>query len=161
MPEAPRPANRVDPEVDTHSALRAWARGVYATAAAVELLCRAFDGRLASDTQPWIVADPTGGWRVDKEALEVKHLGAHSGGEFIVLRAAGALLGGELFDLSAVAHLDRHHQDLLLAAIAHAGGSHQDMGLQPDPFGKYRDQGTGQRSSLTLLGSLHPWPQVE
>lgn len=161
MPETPRQANSVDLEVDTHPALRAWARGIYTDAAAVELLCRAFDGRFARDTQPWIVSATNGGWWVDKEALEVQHLGAYSGGELIVLRAACALLGGELFDLRVVSHLDRYHQDLLLAAIAHAGGSHEHAEIQPDPFGNCRDPGTGQRCSLTLLGSLHPWPQAE
>jgi hypothetical protein len=39
---------------DTAAGLRDWARGMYATEAAVELLLRAFAGRFAHADQPWI-----------------------------------------------------------------------------------------------------------
>lgn len=147
--------------VDTHAALRAWARGIYPLEAGVELLIRTSDGRFATHSQPWIQpGDDPGWWWVDVDQLTDDNLAALSGGEARLLRIAASLLGGapvRLYD--AVSGLDREHVQLVLAAIAHANGSHEHSGPpMPDPAGRYRTA-DGTRMSFARLGSLYPWPE--
>lgn len=115
-----------------HAALRAWARGIYPTEAAVELLIRS---GLARAGDPWVQpGDDPGWWWLDTDALraaldEGTH---HSGGERRVLSVV-ASLGGHSpdgFALSeALPGLDRNHLALVLAALAHAAGSHEHRDL--------------------------------
>lgn len=117
---------------ELHAALRAWARGIYPTEAAVELLIRS---ELAHTGDPWVQpGDDAGWWWLDFEALSaaLEQGTHHSGGERRVL-AIVASLGGHSpggFALGdALPGLDRTHLGLVLAAVAHAGGSHEHRDL--------------------------------
>ena len=67
-------------QTSTTAALRAWADGRYDLEAAVELLSRAYDGRLASPQHPWVVADGQSAW-IDPAAINGHNTGMLSGGE--------------------------------------------------------------------------------
>lgn len=139
--------------------LRAWARGMYTTEAATELLLKAFGGKFAAPGNPWVhtSTEPEGpnqvrAW-IDFAAIP-EEVGPLSGGErrFLMLAASLAedvpVVLGDL-----VSGLDRDNLDLVLAAIAHAGGSHQHSDI------RFNDDG-----SMSLrkgyLDSLHPWPRT-
>lgn len=142
---------------DTHAALRAWAAGMYSTVAGVELLIRAFDGRLAHSGLPWIKVEADGWAWVDARAA-MQEGGALSGGEQRVLRIAASLLHtGIAVSLSDVLPgLDREVLSLVLAAVAHAGGSHEHSELVTTE----RDlDGQPRQARLVQLGSLYPWPK--
>ena len=149
-------------------ALRGWARGVYTEEAAVELLIRCGWTRRAAFATDVLAGDSDRGgcaW-VDWETLgqildggRVSEILAASGGELRVLRLAHSLAAGELG--ATIPGLDRDAMVLVLAALAHANGSHEHSGAPtPDPSGGLVDQGSGRQVSLTLLGSLHPWPDL-
>ncbi len=145
---------------NVHEALRRWAKGLYPLEAGVELLVRAFDGRFANPSRPWVQqGDDPGWWWIDVEQMNEDNYGALSGGETRLLRIAASILGGPPVDLSCnLAGLDRQHLQLILAAIAHANGSHEQAGpLIPEGQGRYT-RPDGDRISLQLSGSLHPWP---
>lgn len=147
-------------ETQLTDALRAWAKGIYPTEAAVELLIRS---GLSSAGYPWVQRnlDSPDRWWVDADQINADTIGAYSGGQQRVLRIAAALLGAEPVDLfEDVPGLDREHLALVLAAIAHAGGSHEHSGeLQPDPAGKWNLNGV--RHGFRRLPSLYPWPEGE
>lgn len=110
---------------DQVTELRAWARGMYATEAAVELLARAFNGRFTSTSWEWVRRDDEGRVWVDAEAITPETTGALSGGERRVLAVVASLLGGAPVDLAEeLPGLDREHAELVVAAIAHATGHH-------------------------------------
>ena len=136
-----------------HEALRAWARGVYATEAAVELLVHAFDGRFAEEGWSWVRTEPNGGAWIDATRLSEHHADL-SGGERRVLSLVAALLDPDQpVDIGDIASgVDRCHLDLVLAAIAHAGGSHQHAAIIRD-----HEAGTAR---MIRQGSLHPWPET-
>ena len=115
---------------EVHEALRRWAKGLYPLEAGVELLIRAFDGRFANPSQPWVQeGDDAGWWWIDAEQMTEDNYGALSGGETRLLRIAASLLDGPPVDLSRnLSGLDREHLQLVLDAIAHAGGSHERGG---------------------------------
>lgn len=130
--------------------LRRWSRGAYAEEAAVELLVRAFMGRLASAGYRWVRACDRPGWFwLDGEAL-IHDTGALSGGERRVLAIAGALVSSApLPDLPGVlAGMDRLNLQLALAAFAHAAGSHEHADTRVD----------GDRLVYRRLGPLVSWP---
>ena len=133
---------------DTVGGLRDWARGMYATEAAVELLARAFSGRFASAGQPWIRHRPGGYW-LDVDAL-AEHMSGLSGGEERVLTVVGALVSDEpLPDLAGIlAGVDRDNLTLILAAFSHAAGSHQHSLVRWD----------GQTAVYYRPGPVLPWP---
>lgn len=138
----------------TAAELRRWARGMYATEAAVELLIRSFDGQFARRGYPWIRRDDDSPARVwlDVERITDDTTGAYSGGERRVLKLVAALLTARSIDLGDVAAgIDRRHLQLALAAIAHAGGSHQHGGFEYDDGGK--------PIGTVSYDSLYPWPQ--
>ena len=146
-----------DPIDMTHTALRAWAKGIYPLEAGVELLIRP---GLATPGYAWIQPNSEGsGWWVDAEQINDDTIGAYSGGQIRLLHIAASLLGGPPANLfEDIPGLDRHHLVLVLAGIAHAGGSHQHSGdLVPDPNGRWRDA-DGVRMGFARLGSLHSWP---
>ena len=135
----------------TIEALRAWAAGSYADAAAVELLARAFGGRFARAGHPWIGTDTAGRMWLDGDAL--RGASGLSGGERRVLALVAALVDEQPVEIAdVVSGLDRHHLDLVLAALAHAGGSHEHAVVVFDPDGA---------AHLSSPGSLHPWPTAE
>ena len=142
-------------EPGTVERLRAWAKGSLPLSAAVELLVRAFDGRFARATQPWIRIEPTGATWLDDQFL-ASSLGGLSGGERRVLTVVAALAdatGNRRIDLvDVVTGLDRANLDLVLAALAHAGGSHEHAHLEAS--------GDGARPRLIHLPSVHPWPDA-
>ena len=145
-------------ETQLTDALRAWAKGIYPTEAAVELLIRS---GLSSGGYPWVQRSPDSPdrWWVDAHQINADTIGVYSGGQQRVLRIAAALLGAEPVDLfEDVPGLDREHLALVLAAIAHAGGSHEHSGeLQPDPAGKWNLNGV--RHGFRRLPSLYDWPE--
>lgn len=139
--------------------LRAWARGMYTTEAATELLLKAFGGKFAAPGNPWVhtSTEPEGPGQVrawiDFAAIP-EEVGPLSGGErrFLMLAASLAedvpVVLGDL-----VSGLDRENLDLVLAAIAHAGGSHQHSDIRFNEDGSM-SLGKG------YLDSLHPWPRT-
>lgn len=139
--------------------LRAWARGMYPTEAATELLLKAFGGKFAAPGNPWVhtSTEPEGPGQVrawiDFAAIP-EEVGPLSGGErrFLMLAASLAedvpVVLGDL-----VSGLDRENLDLVLAAIAHAGGSHQHSDIRSKEDGSM-SLGKG------YLDSLHPWPRT-
>ncbi len=139
--------------------LRVWARGMYTTEAATELLLKAFGGKFAAPGNPWVhtSTEPEGpnqvrAW-IDFAAIP-EEVGPLSGGErrFLMLAASLAedvpVVLGDL-----VSGLDRENLDLVLAAIAHAGGSHQHSDIRIHEDGSMT-RGKG------YLDSLHPWPRT-
>lgn len=144
-------------------ALRAWAKGIYPTEAATELLIRS---NAARQGDPWVQpGDVPDRWWVDFEALaRVLNEGSHhSGGERRLLSIA-ASLGGctpDGFDLGdALPGLDREHLALVVAAVAHAGGSHE----QHDMTALRAASAAGQPTDMSMLHGarlppLFPWPQ--
>jgi hypothetical protein len=128
--------------------LRGWARGLYTTEAATELIIRAFNGRFATSDHPWIRPTSHGHW-IDFDAIP-EHLGALSGGEQRLLRIAASIGSSDpLINLGdEITGLDRSTLRLVLAAIAHTGGSHEQSGLVFDSQG---------RAAIVQEPSLQPW----
>lgn len=134
--------------------LRSWAAGSYALEAAVELLIRAFQGRFASPSMPWIEEDDLSGKFWLNCHLIAPNFDAYSGGERRVLTLVQALASdGMWLDLgSIVAGLDRQHTTFALAAIAHAAGSHRQ-------YVDWTLDDVGGSTDATLAPSLVPWPR--
>lgn len=131
--------------------LRAWAKGMYTTEAAAELLIRACNGRLLRG--PWIrtdQAEPGIVWLDTDRAGDAAYL---SGGELRVLRIAASLASSQ-FPVSLsdeIPGLGRGDLELVLAAVAHAGGSHEHSDVRIDAeAGVFENRGQ--------LPSLRPWP---
>lgn len=103
--------------------LRAWAKGIYPTEAAVHLLLQAFDGRFARPGWPWIMATESGSYYLDAERLSDDHIGGLSGGERRVLAITRSLLGEQPVDLAdALTGLDRPTTRIVVDALVHATG---------------------------------------
>lgn len=134
---------------DTHAGLREWARGWYATEAAVELLIRSFGGRFASAGQPWVRHRPAGFW-LDSDAL-AEDTGRLSGGEQRVLTVVRTLASGEpLAEVASVlAGVDRDNLTLILAAFSHTSGAHEHT--------EYRRDGQGSATPYRP-GPIVAWP---
>ena len=130
--------------------VRAWAKGMYTTEAAVELLIRG--GRAIYPGAPWLTVREDGKVALDFDKL-YDEAGVWSGGEQRIVRIAMGLVDNErpvqLGD--DVAALDRVHVSLVLAAIAHASGSHEHGGFRYDENGK--PVGTIKHETL------YAWPQ--
>jgi hypothetical protein len=135
----------------TPEALRAWAKGMYTTEAAAELLIRGFGGRFVQTAYPWIHPSESGGYWIELAAIP-DNIGAYSSGERGFLLIAASIGSSEVqVNLSdAVASLGREQLDLVLAAIAHAAGSHQHSEILYDPDGR--------PASFGKLDTLYPWP---
>jgi hypothetical protein len=140
---------------DTVAELRAWARGVYATEAAVELLVRFEGGRLAHPRHPWIMPDLGESWYwLEPDHLTGLGAACLSGGVRRLLAIVASLTSGAPVDLGdALAGLDRDTVTLVLAAVAHASGSHEHADMLIDP-----DRGVG--FARGRLPSLYPWPKT-
>jgi len=135
--------------------LRAWAKGVHTTGAAVELLIRGFGGRFAAPDNPWIQPREHIGHWADLKAIP-GNIGALSSGEraYLLITASIGLGGsdGPAINLGdTIPALGREQLTLVLAGIAHANGSHQSSGIEIDPI-------TG-IPSITRNASLYPWPE--
>ena len=105
----------------THSGLRRWAAGFYPKEAAVELLIRALDGRLASPGCLWIVTEGNDTW-IDPSVIALDLTTDATGNEAAVREVVSSLLHGGPVDLyDIVTRPDRDHLALILAALAHAG----------------------------------------
>ena len=138
-----------------HDGLRAWAKGIHPSEAAVELLIRGFAGRFAAPGNPWIQPREHLGHWADLAALP-GNIGALSSGEraYLLITASIGLGGpdGPMLNLAdTIPDLGREQLDLVLAAIAHANGSHQGSGMEIDPIA-----GT---PTITRHASLYPWPE--
>jgi hypothetical protein len=109
---------------DHIAALRAWAKGMYPTEAATELLLRGFGGRFAEPGNPWIMTDEDLPWV--EFSLIPENTGPLSGGERRYLAIAASLAAFSEHDTvilgDVVSGLDPKHLNLVLAAVAHAGG---------------------------------------
>jgi hypothetical protein len=125
---------------------------MYETEAAVELLIRAFGGRFASTTYPWVGESAAGSlWlEADRISGNTDHL---SGGEQRVLAIVQALAtAGAMWNIGGIlAGVDREHLALILAAFAHAGGSHEQVHVHV----------TANGMSYLGLPALVGWPEVE
>jgi len=135
--------------------LRAWAKGIHTSSAAVELLIRGFDGRFAAPGNPWIQPREHIGHWADLEAIP-GNIGALSNGEraYLLITASIGLGGsdGPAINLSdTIPALGPEQLTLVLAGIAQANGSHQSSGIEIDPV-------TG-TPSITRHASLYPWPE--
>ncbi|MET3808697.1 hypothetical protein ABIB25_005727 [Nakamurella sp. UYEF19] len=110
---------------DTTTALREWARGMFTTEAATELLIESFRGRFAALGNPWVQpGDENGAW-IDFDAIPSQVAGLSSG-ERALLSIAAAIGGSARVNLGdVVCSLDSRHLGLVLAALAHANGSHR------------------------------------
>ena len=129
--------------------LRRWARGMYTTEAATELLIRAHNGTFASIERPWIKPTDHAYW-IDFPAI-TEHLDALSGGEQRLLRIAASIGSDEATPVrlgDVLSGLDRPTLRLVLAAVAHAGGSHQHSSLVIDRDG---------HATITKEPSLFIW----
>ena len=107
--------------------LRAWAKGSYATEAAVELLLGACHGRLAEPGWPWL---PSSRGRIWLDATQIATAtGGLSAGEVRILSIIESLvIGAPLHDLAGLpAGLDPRTLDLVLAALRHAGGGREPL----------------------------------
>lgn len=139
---------------DLHTQLRAWAAGSHPLVAATELLIRAFDGRFAQPSNPWVMRVEHGqsAW-IDFENIPA-FVGGLSGGERRFLMLAASLADSEVsIQLGElIPGLDRDLLVLVLAAIAHAGGSHEQSGIVDRENGSPRIQ---------MLPSLYPWPEAK
>ena len=139
--------------------LRAWARGMYTTEAATELLLRGFGGKFAAPGNPWVhtSTEPQGPGQVSAWidfASIPEEAGPLSGGERRFLMLAASLAEDVPVVLGdVVPGLDRENLDLVLAAIAHAGGSHQHSDI------RFNEDGSMSRGK-GYLDSLHPWPRT-
>ena len=139
----------VESSTDITDHLRRWARGMYTTEAAVELLIRAQDGTFASIDRPWILPGDHGYW-IDLPAI-TEHLDGLSGGEQRLLRIAASIGSDEATPVNlgnVLSGLDRPTLRLVLAAVAHAGGSHQHSSLVIDRDG---------HATITKEPSLFVW----
>lgn len=136
----------------TAAGLRRWAKGVYASEAAVELLIRFNHGRLLHG--PWIEHDDQHGRYWFSADMVPVDGGVLSGGERRVLEIAASLADPYaarigLGDL--LPGLDREALALVLSAVAHAGGSHEHSEVHFDEHGTY----TGSHR----LAPLYAWPE--
>lgn len=147
MSKDPKTADEI-----VYAGLRAWAKGLYHTEAAVELLIR---GGWAQAWRPWIdesdnfPGDPEPMWWVDWAKLDYE-MGPYSGGERRFLTAA-VKIGRDDFEVSG---LDRSKVDLILAAIAHAAGTHEGRHTEI----VHHDDGRAELVAGDSYTSLHPWP---
>ena len=135
--------------MDITDQLRRWARGMYTTEAATELLIRAHNGIFASIEQPWIKPSDRAYW-IDFPAI-TEYLGGLSGGEQRLLRIAASIGSDEATPVrlgDVLSGLDRPTLRLVLAAVAHAGGSHQHSSLVIGRDG---------RATITKEPSLFIW----
>jgi hypothetical protein len=102
------------------AALRRWAQGSLPVEAAVELLVRAWGGRLLNGS--WIQVEPGAAW-IDADSADGGYL---SGGERRLLNIALSLADYDhtvcLNDV--LPGLDRTALRLVIAATAHAAGAH-------------------------------------
>lgn len=137
--------------VDVPTDLRSWARGMYTTEAASELLIRALNGRFARRGYPWIAIDNGRAW-LDVDQISDDTIDAYSGGERRVLALVAALATAREIDLGDIASgAGRENLALILAAIAHAGGSHEHSGMKLD--------GDGRPVGFIKLTTLYAWPE--
>lgn len=141
---------------DSAAGLRVWAKGMYPTEAAVELLIRSGMNR-----GPWIKpADNSELFWFDTS--EVDNVGYLSGSEYRLLSIAASLADSRatvaLTDV--LSGLGRENLTLVLAAVAHAAGSHEHSGpLVPMENGRWR-AADGTSMGLERLDSLYPWPEL-
>jgi hypothetical protein len=142
-----------DSDPDVVASLRTWARGLYATEAAVELVARSHRGRFAQPGHPWIGTDESGRCWLEPDQLTGPVTAGLSGGERRLLAISASLAGGRPVDLSdTLSGLDRDTVVLVLAAVAHASGSHEHADMVID-----HDRGVG--FARGRLPSLYPWPK--
>jgi hypothetical protein len=119
--------------------LRDWARGCYATEAAVELLIRARGGRFVERGQPWLRTDDRGITWLDAQLIGRYSHAMFSGEHHILALVEALALGTPLEDVGGLmASLDPYHLGLVLAALRHAGcGSGSTRNSSEDSGGQW------------------------
>ena len=136
---------------DTTAALREWARGMFTTEAATELLIRSFQGRFAAAGNPWVLTGDDHGLWLDFDAIP-SLVGALSSGERAVLLIAASIGGNSEVNLgNGVCSLDHDHVALVLAALAHANGSHRHASFHIEAETSF--------SPVPTSRSIYPWPE--
>lgn len=146
-----------------HGGLRAWAKGLYPSEAAVELLIRT---GFAHEGYPWVFECDGGGmWGIDWSAIP-NNIGAKSGSERRLLLLAASIGGTvEVQVGECLSGLDRTNLALVLAAMAHANGSHEHSQTRMMPV-EFPDGHGGKVTHMTRMPvrgggyapSLFPWP---
>jgi len=153
------PSDTPDPDrSDTNATLRTWAKGLYSSEAATELLIRAFGGRFAEPHWPWIHQESDGQTWVEFDAIP-DNIGRLSGGERRVLTFVAGLGASAPIDLAdVVSGLGRDNVALLLAALSHAAGTQEQVEYIPTPT----SDGVpvlDPTSPRLNLGPLCQWPE--
>ncbi len=107
-----------------HDGIRAWAKGIYPTEAATELLIRA---GLATDTAGFY-GDEDGPYIELRADKIIDRARTYSHSQEKILRLVVSLLGEQDVNLKdAFRGLDRTNLQLALAAISHAAGAHETL----------------------------------
>lgn len=136
---------------DTAIALREWARGMFTTEAATELLIGSFRGRFAAVGNLWVQPRDDDGLWFDFDAIP-SQAGALSTGERALLLIAASIGGSSQVNLGdGVCSLDHHHLGLVLAALAHANGSHRHSTTGFEATASY--------GPFPISRSCFPWPE--
>jgi hypothetical protein len=108
-----------------HDGIRAWAKGIYPTEAAAELLIRS---GLATDGADFY-GDPDGEFVELRADKIIDRARTYSHSQEKILRLVVSLLGERDINLKdAFRGLDRGNLQLALAAISHAAGAHEQTG---------------------------------
>lgn len=143
----------MNPNETPATELRAWAKGIYPTEAATELLIRA---GFAQAGRPWVFAcDDPSMYGIDFQAIP-DNIGYASGGERRLLTIAAAIGSSQVtVNLSdALPGLDRFYMGLVLAAVSHAAGTHEGRPTIVDP--ETRTFSFGEPYT-----AMYPWPKEE
>lgn len=137
---------------ELHTRLRAWARGIYPTEAATELLIRTGFARVGN---PWVRREPSGGTAPDDIWIDFaeipEHVGPLSSGERRVLMFAASLsdvVDAPKVTIGDLVSVDGNWLSLLAAALQHAGGRRdvwdrvpEVVDLDPDVVAAWPDLG--------------------
>ncbi|WIE81095.1 hypothetical protein [Curtobacterium sp. MCSS17_016] len=108
-----------------HDGIRAWAKGIYPTEAAVELLIRT---GLATDDADFY-GDTNSAFIEVRADKIIDRARSYSHSQEQILRLVASLLGEQNVNLKdAFRGLDRTNLQLALAAISHAAGAHEMTG---------------------------------
>lgn len=132
--------------------LRRWAKGIYPSEAAAELLIRFNHGRLLTTPCVEQIGDDHGDEYAAIYPEGIEEAGYLSGGEYRVLLIAVSLVSPTyrvpLTDV--LPGLDRDALALVLATVAHASGSHEHSRMTFDADGIY--------AGSERLPALYAWP---
>jgi len=143
--------------------LRIWAKDSIDQEAAVELLIRGYDGKLALPHWPWIISREgmVHCW-VDNQQIAFGFLGLSATADVLselpeceqqYLRVVRFFLDPSArLTVSEIIGQDRKHLELILAALSHAAGTHREWtDIRNTVTGSFLVRGNEG-------GALYPWP---